>query len=286
MVFGGGPGASNKSESVDIAGDQTLDIDFPTARIGGTVVEAGSKRPLSDVEVEVTAASGTPDGPMIRRGSRTDSNGRFSAEDLEPMTYALTAQKPDFLFEKRDVAATEQGTDGLVIELTRGEGIGIEVVDGIYRIPLKGVFVRVNDGGNRTVFSGPVSLDSQGRGEIPSLKPGGYSVWMDADGYAPVTVDSVTVPSNALAVAMTPGGTVEVHAGPKTLAGGSAKLQFLTASGRPYQMGPWSSEGTVTLSVPIRRIENFAPGSYSVQGPAGAQAFQVQEGQTTIVTLP
>ena len=47
---------------------------------------------------------------------------------------------------------------------------------------------------------------------------------------------------------------------------------------------PWRGDDLVDEP---DRFENFAPGSYTVTGsPAGPQPFQVQEGRTTVVTLP
>lgn len=285
-AFANSPGATVKSQTVDLAADQTLDIDFPIARIAGAVVESGTKRPLADANVTATAADATGGPGGIRMGITTDSNGRFALEGLDTKSYTVTVQKADYLFEKRDVAAQEQGSDDLVIELTRGQGIGIQVKDGLSGIALRSVFVRVSDTAKHPVFSDTVSLDGDGNGEVPSLPPGVYALWLDADGYAPRTVDSVSVPSSAVPVVMTPGGTVVVNAGPKTLASGSARLQFLTAAGTPYQLGPFAGEGMVTVSLPIRRFEHFAPGNYTVQAGTAGQAFSVSEGQTTVVTLP
>jgi hypothetical protein len=205
--------------------------------------------------------------------------------ELEPKGYTLTVQRTDFLVEKRDVTASEQGDEEVVVDLTRGEGIGIEVKDGIYGMPLKGVYARALAAEKKPAFAGSIALDSEGRGEIPSLKPGVYSLTLYAPGYAPLSVPQVSVPARSLAVAMTPGGTLEIQAGPKTLATGSARIRVLPPAGAPFS---WAGEdGTVAISVPVRRFENVAPGVYGIQPANGeAKSVTVQEGQTTVVTLP
>jgi hypothetical protein len=58
--------------------------------------------------------------------------------------------------------------------MRRGEGIALEARDGLFGTPLRGLFVRAADGSGNPVFSGSVVLDSEGRGEVPSLKAGVY----------------------------------------------------------------------------------------------------------------
>lgn len=277
-------GRSAKSETVSLASDQNLDLEFPSARLAGNVVEAGTRQPLADAVIEF--AGGASGGPFLR-SMTTDSNGRFSLEDLEPKSYTLTVRKADYLFEKRDYTAAESGTDNLSIELTRGEGIGVQARDGLYNIPLRGLMVRVLDAQKSPVFTGSISLDSEGRGEIPSLKPGRYSLLADASGYAPAAVDSVSVPSSTLSLALTPGGNVEIHAGPKTLAAGSVRARFLSAVGLPYVYSLFAPDGQITLGTPVRRLENFAAGSYVLAVTGGeSKPFRVNEGGTTLIELP
>ena len=87
------------------------------------------------------------------------------------------------------------------------------------------------DGATKQLY---LSLDSDGRGEIPSLSPGTYQVALQRTGCAPIFLESVAVPLPALSVAVAPGGSGEIHAGPRTLAKGTARLT-LSASGQPYR---------------------------------------------------
>ena len=150
------------------------------------MVEAGSQQPLADVAVGVQGG---------RRGGAsvvTDSTGRFALEGLDPTAYHLTARKPAYTTDTRDVTAAEDMD--LRIELRRGDGIVIVAHDGIYGMALRSLMARVADTQGTTVFAGGVTLDGNGQGEIPSLPAGAYQMRLGAPGYAPLALPAVTRP--------------------------------------------------------------------------------------------
>jgi protocatechuate 3,4-dioxygenase beta subunit len=281
-------GMASKRTTITLTSDQSLDIAFPSAGISGQVVEADSKAPLPDASVTIAAQDATG-GPTRTLGASTDSNGQFSFTNLDEGPYALTASKPDYQLAQRNVTAAEEGTEGLVVELSRGAGIAIKVLDGVYGIPLRGVMVRVLDGQGSSVY-GPASitLDSSGQGEIPSLPPGGYTVIADASGYAPTRRDGVVVPSPAVTLALTPGGTVLIQSGPKTLESGTASGTITSAIGWPVLLSLFNLQGQVVLSQPSLTLRNVPSGSYilSITGTDIAQSFTVNEGGSTVLQLP
>ncbi|HQR46240.1 MAG TPA: carboxypeptidase regulatory-like domain-containing protein, partial [Thermoanaerobaculia bacterium] len=292
MAMANALGGSARSQQVTLSGDQSVDIAFPSAKLGGTVVDAQAKTPLPDAVVTATSAdpgasSSTGAGGRMVRSATTDSNGAFQITDLDAASYTVNVQKTDYLFDKRDVTAAEQGTDALAFELSRGEGIGVVGRDGVYGVPLHGLMVRVLDSARSPVFAGSITLDGSGRGEIPSLKPGSYTLTASASGYAVATIPGVSVPSGPVTVSLTPGGSVEIHSGPQTLAAGTARLQILTAAGTPYPLNLFSGDGTIAVSTAVRRVDNLAPGSYVLAVAGGSQqSFSVREGGVTVVTLP
>jgi hypothetical protein len=281
-------GMASKRTTITLASDQTLDIAFPSAGISGQVVDADSKAPLPDASVTIAAQDATG-GPTRTLGAATDSNGQFSFTNLDEGSYTLTASKPDYQLTQRNVTAGDEGSEGLVVELSRGTGIAIKVLDGVYGVPLRGVMVRVLDGQGSSVY-GPASitLDSGGQGEIPSLPPGGYTVIADASGYAPARRDGVVVPSPAVTLALTPGGTVLIQSGPKTLEGGTASGTITTAAGLPAVLSLFNVDGHIPISEPSVTLANVASGSYILAIPAAgiSQTFVVNEGGTTTVHLP
>jgi protocatechuate 3,4-dioxygenase beta subunit len=272
---------------VEITGDATIDLEAPPGRLAGTVVEADTKRPVGEARVQVEDV-GTGPGPQafFGMGATTDSSGRFSIEGLDPKPYRLVVQKAAYQIETRDVSAAEDAD--VMVELRRGEGIGLVVHDGIFGTPLRGLFVRVLDPQGTNVFMGSVSLDSDGRGEIPSLRPGTYEVRAGGSDYAPMMLRGVSVPSPALTINLTPGGTIEIQVGPETQARPNAGARLLAADGSPYFTSMFSADGLIRLGgSSVRRLENVAPGRYTLAVDGGVtRPVDVREGGSAAITLP
>jgi protocatechuate 3,4-dioxygenase beta subunit len=273
---GTGRGGSTVSRAVTVTSDVTVDLEVPLARLAGIVVEASTQRPLADANVQVTGAG--------RGGATTDSQGRFTLEGLEPRAYRVNVQKPAYQTETQELTATEDGD--VRIELVRGEGIGLLARDGVFGTPLRSVQVRVLDPQGQSVYGGSVPLDSEGRGEIPSLQPGSYQLRADASGYAPVSLSSITVPTSALTLTLTPGGALTIKSGPETLALPQASVRLLGANGQVYLPSIYSNDGSIRLNGPVRLLENVAPGRYTVSlnGGDGPQV-DVREGESAAVQL-
>jgi hypothetical protein len=279
MPSGGG---RPERESTTLSDDATLDIAIPVARLGGVVVDAGTRQPLADATVQAAATEGGGTGAR----STTDSNGHFSLEDLDPAPYTVRVGRQGFLLQTRDVSAAEGAGDDLVFDLARGEGIGIEVRDAAAGVPLRAVQVRATSAAGGPAFGGGIALDSEGRGEVPSLPAGSYAVAVYAAGYAPALL-SATAPAPRLLIPMAAGGGAEIHAGPATLGAGTPRVQVLTGGGQPYPFSFFSPDGRLTLSAPIRRLESLGPGHYVLALEGGATyPFDVQVGGMAIVTLP
>jgi hypothetical protein len=276
MAFSmGGGGAIRKTARV--AGDMTLDIEAPPAKIAGQVVEADTGRPLSEAMVRVEQGG----------GSDTDSAGRFQVDNLEPQSYHVSITRPSYQTETRDIVAAEDSD--VTIQLRRGDGVGlvVRVRDGILATPLRGAFVRVIDAMGATAYMGMVNLDSDGRGDIPSLKAGRYDLRIGAAGYAGIALPGVTVPSPPIPVALTPGGSVDIQSGPQTQAIPNAAGRFLDSAGAVYFVSPFSPDGVVRLSGPLLRIGHVAPGHYTFALEGGVRReVDVREGEPAAIALP
>jgi hypothetical protein len=97
----------------------------------------------------------------------------------------------------------------------------------------------------------------------------------------------VAVPAPLVSLTFTPGGTLEIQAGPQTLALANSSARILYANGAVYYPFLFSPDGLIRLSNPIRRLENIAPGSYIFAVEGGARKpFDVREGGSTVVSLP
>ena len=269
--------------TVDLTADTTVDLEAPPARLGGSVVEADTGRPLGDVQVRLEDEGGA--GLRFASMASTDSSGRFAFEDLEPRPYRVTFQKAAYQAETRELTAAEESDER--VELRRGEGIALEAHDGIFATPLRGLLVRVTDGTGAVVFAGSVVLDSEGRGEVPSLRPGTYELRVESSGYAPVTLPGIAVPSRPLTLALTPGGSLEIQAGPETLALPQPTGLLVGPDGRAYMWNAFTRDGKIRLAGPVRRLENVAPGRYTFAVEGGARRdVTITEGGHAVVSLP
>ncbi|HEY3351224.1 MAG TPA: carboxypeptidase regulatory-like domain-containing protein [Thermoanaerobaculia bacterium] len=289
-----GGGASMVRQTVSLTGDQSLDLTFPTAKVAGLVTDSDTKQPLADVTVGLSAPPAANGSGGVQRMTQTDSTGRFQFTDIAPQAYTLNASKPDYQYDKRAITAADDGSsENLAVELARGQGIEIQARDGLAGVPMRSVSVRVLDGTKAAVYAGTISLDSNGAGEITSLKPGGYSLFVNASGYATVYVASVSVPSRALAVTLTPGGSADISVGPKSFVNGILRGTLRTAAGMPYPYTLFATDGRLAITADasgqtgFRRLTNLAPGSYvlALDG-GGGTTFTVGEGGITPVKLP
>jgi Carboxypeptidase regulatory-like domain len=280
---GGGP----IRKTAKVTGDMTVDLEAPPAKIAGQVVEAESGRPLGEAMVRVEQGGGAGGGgPFAMMAAESDSGGRFTLENMEPRSYRVSVTRPSYETETRDIVATEDSD--VTIPLKRGEGVGLVVRDGIFATPLRGAFVRVVDAGGATVFMGSVSLDSEGRGDIPSLRPGRYDVRIGADGYAGTVLRGVPVPAPPLTVALTPGGMLEIQSGSQTLAMPNASGRLLDSAGGVYYTSPFSPDGVIRLGgSPLRRLDHVAPGHYTFALEGGLRRdVDVREGGSAGIVLP
>lgn len=281
-AMGAGGSGAMKRQTVSVTGDQSVDLAIPAARISGVVVDGGTRQAIADATVELSG-----DGPGMMRVATTDSSGRFAFTDLESADYTLNARKAGYQYERRTAAASDGGAEDLRIELQRGEGVGIVVKDGLYGFPLRSVVVRALDGQRNAVYTGSVSLDGEGRGEVSSLKAGTYTLNVDASGYATRQIEGVRAPASGVPVALTPGGTLEIHSGPQTLARGTATAILRTSTGAPAPLSIFATDGRLTLSQAVRQIENLAPGGYTLAVDGGAtKSLTIPEGGRALVELP
>jgi hypothetical protein len=212
----------------------------------------------------------------------TDSRGFYSLDDVDSGNYQLTARKEGYQLKTQPVSVGSSPVE-LNVSLARGSGLSIRAVDGLTALPLRSVYALAYSATGTVAFSGNVSLDSEGKGEISSLAPGSYALSLFSDGYAPRSFPALQVPSPPLSVGLTPGGRVEI----RTEAPLTGRL--IDGSGAAYRMSPWRLDARVSAAPPVSSWEHLAPGSYQliVSGPSGERSypFSVNEGRTTTVEV-
>jgi len=95
--------------------------------------------------------------------------GPVRLRGLEPEALPGLLPEAAYQVETRELAAAEE--IDVRVEMRRGEGIGLEARDGIFATP-SGASSCAPRRGGQAAFAGSVSLDSEGRGEVPLPEAG------------------------------------------------------------------------------------------------------------------
>ncbi|HEY7112190.1 MAG TPA: carboxypeptidase regulatory-like domain-containing protein [Thermoanaerobaculia bacterium] len=272
-----GGGVSYRKEFT-VEGDTNGDIELPGTTITGRVTDSSSGDAVEGASVDAETGQETQSA-SVKRGT-TDSNGVYSLSDVDPGSYQVTARKTGYKLKTQGVTV---GSDQAQLDfaLDPGNGVPIRVVDGLSGMPLGGVNALAFSGTGTVAFQGVVSLDSTGSGEIPSLVPGRYAIFVFSAGYAPRSFPQVDAPPPApIDVVMTPGGSVQARA-PEVVSG-----RILDSGGNPYLLGGFRLDGVLSVAPPVTVWQHLAPGAYafvasSASGSAVSYPFTVIEGQTT-----
>jgi hypothetical protein len=270
-------------QKIDLSGDRTLDLVLPSERVSGRVVGSGSGQPLADVAVTIRTTNA--DGTFgLTHDAWTDSSGRFELTGVEAGPLSLTAQKQGYVVKTQTVSV--DAGQALVVEMVRGDGLDVTGRDGLLGTPLGSFYARVFDGTGAELATSYVGLDSAGVGEIPSLNPGAYSIVATSRGFAPAAFDGVPVPGPALAVALTPGGTLDVDVPEDRLKGGPLACRMLGPRGLPLVFRTWGNRGEFSLAASSTHLTNFPSVSGTLTCPGFAPAaFTVSEGGTARIAL-
>jgi 5-hydroxyisourate hydrolase-like protein (transthyretin family) len=271
-----GAGVSYR-KSFAVSGDTNGDIALPSTTLTGTVVDAGSGEPIDGATVQAETGQETQ-AQAVKRG-QTDSTGAYEIADLDPGNYQVTARKAGYQL-KTQSATVGGDVAPLDFSLLKGSGASIRVADGLTGIPLGGVNALAFGSDGSVAFQGAVALDSTGTGEIPSLAPGRYAVYVFSGGYAPRSIGAMDVPTpGPVPVSMTPGGSVEA----RSTIGLTGRI--LDGSGAPYLLNGFRLDGVVTVMPPVTVWQHLAPGDYTLFAVSAdgnrSLPFTVAEGQTT-----
>lgn len=270
---------TNYRRAFTISGDTNGDIELPALTLSGFVTDADSSEPLEGANIQ--AESGRERTGVPARYAATDSRGFYSFEGLDSGNYQITARRDGYQLKTLPVSVSSAPAE-LNVSLTRGAGLTIRAVDGTTGLPLRSLTVLAYVGSGSLAFTGSVPLDAEGKGEVSSLAPGGYVLYVFSQGFASRSYP-VTVPSPMLSIAMTPGGRVEV----RTDAPFTGRL--VDGAGAPYLLFPGRLDARVSGAPPVVSWGGLAPGSYRliVSGPSGENSypFTVSEGATATVQI-
>jgi 5-hydroxyisourate hydrolase-like protein (transthyretin family) len=276
-------GSSPYRLTIAVSGETNGDIAMPAASLTGFVIDSASGQPLEGASI--VAQTGAEATSQSIQRTTTDSTGAYTLSGFDPGNYQVSARKDGYQLKTQSATV---GADPATLDfaLDAGSGLTIQASDGLSGMPLGGIMALAFGAGGAVAYQGTVSLDSAGNGQIPSLPPGRYAVYLFSSGYAPQALASVYVPSAPVRVTLTPGGRVEARA---------SSVQYgriVDGSGSSVLLSPFRLDGSVTVAPPVSVWEHLPPGSFVFLAPGGnggaevSYPFTVAEGQTTRLALP
>jgi hypothetical protein len=219
------------------------------------VVDAGDSHPLNEATIDLRQSNGQ--SIFGGGGGATDSDGRFTIENVAAGTYQITADKSGYGHDSRQITIGDSSPDDVQFQLSPSDGITIHAIDVRDHTPLTLSVIRVVDAqGNELPSSG--FFRSSSENVKLSLAPGVYRVTVIAQNYAPQTV-SMSSPSQQT-VSFSPGGTLVLHSKDSTV----RRARLIDSAGVVHGLNP-ISQGISPLPPGTSQINNIAAGHYTLQ---------------------
>jgi protocatechuate 3,4-dioxygenase beta subunit len=277
----------------NVHGSGTFDIDFTAQPMRGRVVDSTSNDPINEANITLRATGGS--GLSMRFADRltaTDTNGTFNLDLVPSGTYTLTASKPGYGNDVRDITVTDGGsTDDVELHLHKEEGVTLKIIDKRDGRALSGNLV-VFDGQGRQMPDVRSFFPGMGGGESTddvkvSVSPGSYTATIGAMGYGTQHV-SLRAPGTQT-IYLAPAARIVVHS--KHSEPG-LRVRLLDSNGVPYPKWTVMPSSTGLIPSPgATNIDSVSGGNYTLQllGANGAvvdtRQLTVADGQTIDVEI-
>lgn len=227
------------------SGTPSVDLTVPLHRGSIEITTSGDADPESVVVVG---------GPNRVTKTLTKTNGKYSLTGLYPGSYDVTAKAPvnhtvsDEGKVRLTVEPDQTAAAAFTVTANDGSLTGVLVDEFNTRLPRATVTLTGPDGTPRTVQAG-----SDGSIEVPGLRPGEYTVLIEAPGYVPVE-QTITIG---------PGENKQLNVPGLVAKPGSISGEVVDDSGNPV------AGATVTLTGPDgtqRTVQVGADGSINADG--------------------
>lgn len=269
------------TETRDVRGNSTFDIDIRSGGLRGRVVDASTNAPIADVSISIREITDRDSGPYGGRTVSSDASGSFRLDSLSSGRYELRAQKSGYGQQTIESTIQEGSAGEVEFKLQPNDGIAIRIVDARDNRVLSG-YVSATDAQGRNAFGGPTRADAAGVFRIP-LSAGSYKIRVTVQNYAPRTVTLTSPSPAAVTVGLTPGGTLLLRN-----EGDPVRVRISSTSGESPSSAPTSE---LRIDRGVRSLENIPAGSWVIHliDDSGASRKQIPvtvvEGQTTSVDL-
>jgi hypothetical protein len=249
---------------VTLQGNQTLDIDLPTARATGQVVDS-SGTPLAGVSVAAEGAS--PSGFVPRATSESD--GSFVLTNLGRGSYRISGSKEGYVRgELRiELPSEDASADNLRLVLDREQGLILDVAATV-GMPPGVISVALLDAAGLPLFNEVTRTGENGRTRIASAPNGRYQLLVGADGMATAAL-SAEIPGPPVPVLLPRGGRVIAEVPELTGQGVAAMLTIRGGDGQLYRS---VNRGNVAQAWPVINgrvvVDGLPPGTWMIQATA------------------
>jgi len=183
--------------------DQDVKRDFfiPQGEISGVVIDKDSKQPISDAKVNLNLIKTTQSiEDLIQKGiwqgifTNTDYEGKFSYYNVIEGTYDLSAVKETYSQKSMELnISKDQKVSGIQFELEKGEKLIGKAFDKYSKMPLKDLYIKIDNQSGGEAFIGEIKADSDGVFLIDTLSAGNYNLYAWTKNYAPIYIKGLTI---------------------------------------------------------------------------------------------
>jgi hypothetical protein len=245
----------------------------------GRVSDASTGGAIDNALIELRRTNA---GAPNMRSTLSDANGAFSFDQIVAGAVEARVQKAGYGAVTVGVTVGETGAPPLDVKLSPSSGLALRIVDGRDGRPLNGWYYAESASGEG---SAGVITGSTEPSRV-ALAAGSYRLVVGAAAYAPRTL-TIVAPGEQT-IALTPGATIIVSSSSDSF----AFLRIVDAAGQPVRFGPGPAPALIRIDpAPGQtRIDNIAPGTYTLQLIAGGNVLRsapvtVREGETVPAKL-
>ena len=197
-----GQAARMAAGSIAVSGPARHDFEIRGAVLEGRVVDDKTGAPLSNVSVRLQPVGRPGYGGTVA----TDANGVFRVDPIGAGRVRVSASKPGFGSNAREVDVADGETGHVELRMTEGAPVILRVVDSVTRRVVEGASVSVHDSAKRAVDTGVPFQQDDGSLRV-WLPHGRYSAQVWAMDYVPESL-IVSVPGPEVVVPVMRAGTV------------------------------------------------------------------------------
>jgi protocatechuate 3,4-dioxygenase beta subunit len=261
------PNGAWHQEAVEMAGDQTIQVELHTASLSGRVLDATDSSPVPGATIVLKNPEGGRFGAYLGDAT-TDARGVFHIPEVGEGSWTLQATREGYATAERALQVEGDSPPGDVeIRLDPTEGVTVEALLATGQPPDR-IRVAALDGAGRSVAAGVFPTGENGRTRVTNVPPGSWQLLVESVQSAPVTVPAA-VPGPSVRVILPPAGQLQVQV-PALAEHPAAAKVVLTGAGGPYRAiaGDGSVRSEWDLDAGSRSLDRVPAGVWQVTARA------------------